>query len=112
MDIDIDKAIATGIKTGKVSIGAQSTIQSVKTGRTQMAIVASNSPRKIQEDIAYYCQLSDVPLVIYEGSSRILASVCDKPFLVSALSINDPGDSEILKLVEEEEPQEQYGGTE
>lgn len=111
MDIDIDKAISTGIKTGKVLLGSKSTIKSVKTGETQMVVVASKSPRDIRQDIAYYCQLSDIPLVVYEGSSRDLAFVCGKPFLVSALSIKDPGDSEILKLMEDEEPQERYGGT-
>jgi len=112
MEIDIDKAIATGVDTGKVLLGAQSTIESAKTGKTEMVIVASNTPRKTQDDLAYYCQLSDIPLIVYEGSSRDLAVVCGKPFLISALSIKDPGNSEILKLVEEEEPQEQYGGTE
>lgn len=105
--IDIDKAITTGIRTGRVSLGAKSTIRSAKTGRTKLAIVASNSPRNIREDIEYYCQLSDIPLIIYEGSSKDLAAVCGKPFLVSALSIKDPGDSEILKLVEEKEAEEQ-----
>jgi hypothetical protein len=41
-----------------------------------------------------------------------LAAVCGKPFNVSALSIREPGDSDILKLVEKPEPEDFIGGSE
>jgi hypothetical protein len=41
-----------------------------------------------------------------------LAAACGKPFTVSALSIREPGDSEILKLTETAEPDESGGGNE
>jgi large subunit ribosomal protein L30e len=110
--IDIDKAIATGVRTGKVFLGAKSTIKSAKTGKTKLVILAANCPRNTFADAEYYCGLSGVPVIMYEGSSKDLAAVCGKPFLISALSIKDPGDSEILKLVEKREPEEPYGGTE
>jgi large subunit ribosomal protein L30e len=37
---------------------------------------------------------------IYNGTSLDLGAVCGKPFEVSALSIKEPGDSNILKIVE------------
>lgn len=110
--IDIDKAIATVVKTGKVFLGGNSTIRSAKTGKAKLIILAANCPENIREDIRYYCRLSNVPLIIYKGSSKDLAAVCGKPFLVSGLTIKDPGDSEILKLIEKKEPDESYGGTE
>ncbi len=109
---EIDKAVATGVKTGKVFIGANSTIESAKTGKTKLVILAADCPRNVREDVEYYCTLSEVPAIIYDGSSKELATVCGKPFLVSALSIKDPGDSEILKLIEPTEAEEPYGGTE
>ncbi|MEM3616497.1 MAG: 50S ribosomal protein L30e [Candidatus Bathyarchaeia archaeon] len=111
--IDIDKAISTAVKTGKVSFGSNFAIQSAKTGKAKMIIVASNCPAKIRSDLEYYCKLSNVPLIVYRGSSTDLAAVCGKPFLVSALTIREPGDSEILKLVEPmEEAEESEGGSE
>ncbi len=110
--IDIDKAIATAVKTGKVSFGANSAIQNAKTRKAKLIILASNCPKNIHEDIEYYCKLSKVPLRIYKGSSIDLAALCGKPFLISALSIREPGDSEILRLVEKPEPEESYGGSE
>jgi large subunit ribosomal protein L30e len=110
--IDIDKAIATAVKTGKVLFGSTSAIQSVKTGRAKMVILSSNCPDRIRKDVEYYCKLSNIPLIIYKGSSTDLAAVCGKPFLLSALTIREPGDSEILRLTEKEKTGEPRGGGE
>jgi len=104
--IDIDKAIATAVKTGKVSFGADSAIQNAKTGKVKLIILAVNCSNNVREEIGYYCKLSKIPIVTYKGSSMDLAAVCGKPFTVSALSIREPGDSEILELTEDKEPEE------
>jgi large subunit ribosomal protein L30e len=98
--IDTNKAIATTIRTGKVLFGADNAVRNVRIGKAKLIIVAANCPQKIRGDIEYYCRLSDVPIVIYNGTSIDLGSVCRKPFMVSALTIREPGDSEILKLAE------------
>ena len=110
--IDIDKAITTTVKTGKVSFGANSAIKNAKTGKVKLIILASNCPRDTREDIEYHCKLSKIPLIVYKGSSIDLATVCGKPFMISALSIRESGDSEILKLIEEPALEESYGGSE
>lgn len=110
--IDVDKAIAAAVKTGKVSFGASSAVQSAQTGRAKLIIIAANAPKNVRGDIEYYSSLSKVPLIVYKGSSLDLAAVCSKPFTVSALSIREPGDSEILKLTETAEPEESDGGNE
>ncbi len=110
--IDVDKAIATAVRTGKVSFGTNAAVQNAKTGKIKLIVLAANCPAISREDIEYYCKLSDVPLVTYAGSSLDLAAVCGKPFTISALSIREPGESEILKLVESTEPKESTGGNE
>jgi len=110
--IDIDKAISTAVKTGKVSLGTGSAVQNAKTGKAKMIVIAANCPRSLREDIEYYSKLSNVPFITFRGSALDLAAVCGKPFTVSALSIREPGDSEILKLTEEAEPEEFAGGDE
>ena len=97
--IDIDKAIATAVKTGKVEFGAKSAIKNAKLGKAKLIILASNCPKNIRADIEYYSKLSKVPIYIYKGTGIDLAVVCGKPFVVSALSIREPGDSEILKVI-------------
>lgn len=110
--IDVDKAIATAVKTGKVIFGSDSALQSAKTGKAKMILIAANCPKNMREDIEYYSKLSAVPTMTYRGSALDLAAVCGKPFTVAALSIREPGDSEILKLTEKAEPEESAGGNE
>jgi len=109
--IDVDKAIATAVKTGKVSFGSNTALQNAKTGKAKMIVLAANCPKDIKEQVEYYGKLSKVPIMTYKGTSMDLAAVCNKLFIISALSIRETGDSEILKLTENTE-QESTGGTE
>jgi large subunit ribosomal protein L30e len=99
--IDVNKAIATTVKTGKVLFGANKAVESVKLGRAKLVVLASNCPRDIVEGVRYFSRFSNVPVVIYKGTSIDLGAVCGKPFMVSALTVREPGDSDILKLGEE-----------
>ncbi len=98
--IDINKTIATTVRTGKVLFGVNDAVRNAKVGKAKLIIVAANCPQEIRGDIEHYCRLSHVPILIYEGTSIELGAVCRKPFVVSALTIREPGDSEILKLAE------------
>lgn len=98
--IDVNKAIATTVKTGKIQFGTSSALKNAKVKKAKLIIIASNCPSHFRENIEYYCGLSNVPVSIYKGSSLDLGAVCGKPFEVSALSIKEPGDSNILKITE------------
>ncbi len=96
--IDMDKAIATAVKTGKVSFGTNTALHNAKTGKAKMIVLAANCPKDIKEQIEYYGRISKVPIMTYKGTSIDLAAVCNKLFIISALSVKETGDSEILKL--------------
>jgi len=98
--IDVNKAIAAAVKTGKVFFGANAALQNAKTGKAKLIVLAANCPKDIKEEIEYNCKLSGVPVYKYKGISMDLATVCNKPFVISALSIRETGDSEILKVME------------
>jgi len=104
--IDVNKAIATTVKTGKVLLGANKAVESVKLGRARLVLLASNCPRTTVEDIKYFSRFSNIPVVIYKGNSIDLGAACGKPFMVSALTVREPGDSDILKLGEETKREE------
>ena len=110
--IDVDKAIAAAVKTGKVSFGTNAALQSAKMGKAKMIVLASNCPKDIKEDIEEYSKISGIPVIAYKGASMDLAEVCKKPFIVSALTVKETGDSEILKVTEAVEIPEPSGGTE
>lgn len=103
--IDIDKAIASVVKTGKVAFGTNAAVQSAKTGKAKMFILATNCPKDTKEDIEQYSKLSGIPVLSYKGASMDLAEVCKKPFIISALTIRETGDSEILKAAEPKQTQ-------
>ena len=106
--IDIEKAIATAVKTGKVSFGANTALRNAKMGKAKMIILAANCPKNIKEQVEYYGKISKVPTMTYKGTSIDLAAVCNKLFIISALTVRETGDSEILKVIEEE--RESAGG--
>ena len=110
--IDVDKAIATAVKTGKVSFGANTALQNAKTGKAKLIVLSANCPKDIKEQVEYYGKLSKVPVMTYRGTSIDLATVSNKLFIISALSIRETGDSEILKVIEDSELQGHTGGTE
>jgi large subunit ribosomal protein L30e len=66
--IDIDKAIAAVVKTGKVSFGTNLAVQSAKMGKAKMFILASNCPKDIKDDIEHYSKLSRIPVITYKGA--------------------------------------------
>jgi large subunit ribosomal protein L30e len=101
--IDVNKAIATSVKTGKVLFGINNAVRSAKQGRAKLILLASNCPHGMVDDVTHYAKFSDVPVLIYKGSSIDLGVVCGKSFMVSALTIREPGDSDILKLSEKPE---------
>jgi large subunit ribosomal protein L30e len=99
--IDVNKAITTTAKTGKIQIGAIKALRSAKSKKAKLILLASNCPQSIREDIEYYCGLSEIPVSLFKGESSDLGALCGKPFNVSVLAIKEPGDSNILKITEE-----------
>ena len=94
--MDVDRGIRVAVDTGDVTLGSEKSIQSLKLGKGQLVVVASNAPKEIIEDVEYYSNLSGIPSFVYDGTSVDLGSVCGKPFTVATLIVNDPGDSTIL----------------
>ncbi|MGQ4834043.1 MAG: 50S ribosomal protein L30e [Candidatus Asgardarchaeia archaeon] len=98
--VDFANSLRIALRTGNVILGFERTKKSIIEGNAKMIILASNTPKDRLEEIKYYSKLANIPIYIYEGSSKDLGALCGKPFMVSAISIIDPGDSNILDLVE------------
>ena len=98
--MDLNKQINMLVKTGKIALGCSDATDAAKTGKARLIILAANCPEPQKSSILYNAKLSEVPVYTYSGTSVDLAAVCEKPFLVAALTVKEPGDSEILKLAE------------
>ena len=66
------------INTGRVHLGSKVSLREMRRGRARIVILSSNCPEETRE--------------IIEN--------CGKPFPVSTIVVNDPGDSKILDIVE------------
>ena len=98
--IDVNKTIATTVRTGKVLYGTNDAVKSAKIGKAKLCILAANCSAHIRVRIEHHCRLSGVPVITYDGTNIDLGAACGKPFPVSALTVKEPGDSDILRLAE------------
>jgi large subunit ribosomal protein L30e len=97
-----DQQLRLALSTGRVQLGSKQAIRELRRGRARMAILSNNCPIKMKESIETYGKLGNIPVWNHEKDSVDLGILCGKPYPVSAIVINDPGDSRILDLVKED----------
>ena len=95
--INIDRALRSSIRTGKVVLGSNRTVEAGLNGQAKLIICAEDCPHDVRAQL----DSMDLPLYGYQGMGRDLGSACGKPFSVAALAIIEPGDSEIMALLRE-----------
>jgi large subunit ribosomal protein L30e len=98
-----DQQLRLALSTGRVQLGSKQAVRELRRGRARMAILSSNCPKEMKESIENYGKLGNIPILNHEKDSVDLGMLCGKPYPVSAIVINDPGDSKILDIVKEEE---------
>ena len=98
----IDQQLRLALSTGRVQLGSKQAVRELRRGRAKMAIISSNCPEEMKESILNHGELGDTPVLIHEKDSIDLGMLCGKPYPVSAIVINDPGDSRILDMIKEE----------
>jgi large subunit ribosomal protein L30e len=98
--VDIGRELQVAINTGKVVIGFEETKKAVLAGTPKMVILAANAPKWARDDIEYYARLAGIPIFVFPGSSIELGAAAKRPHRIMAVAVVDPGQSEILKLVE------------
>jgi large subunit ribosomal protein L30e len=95
----IDHELRLALSTGRVQIGSKIAIREMRRGRAQLAILSANCPIEKKEAIKNFGKLAKIPVLSHGKDSLDLGVLCGKPYPVSAIVINDPGDSRILNLV-------------
>jgi len=92
--MDFETSLRRAIKSGAVVNGQKETRNCIEEGKAQIVIVAKNCPG----EFITYLKEKDVFVHTYDGSSMQLGKTCGKPFMVSALAVEDAGESDILSL--------------
>ena len=97
--MDANREIRRAVDTGKVIIGAKRTEKQIYDGKIQMIIFAENCPKDIKREISNNSKLKEVSTHTVELSSMKLGELCGKPFPIAVLSVMDPGNSKVLKVI-------------
>jgi large subunit ribosomal protein L30e len=100
--MDLNKAIRMAVDTGKAELGADRSVKNALNARAKAIVVAKNCPKETRQDLVHYARMSNVPVIEFSGGSIELGVVCGKPFPISAMSVLEEGNSDILKAVEKE----------
>lgn len=95
--INVDRALRSSLRTGKVVLGSNRTVEAGLSGQAKLVIYAADCP----EEVRMQLETIDVPVYGYQGMGKDLGSACGKPFSVATLAIIEPGDSEIMALQRE-----------
>ncbi|MEM1597209.1 MAG: 50S ribosomal protein L30e [Pyrobaculum sp.] len=98
--VDISRELQVAINTGKVVIGFEETKKAILAGTPKLVILAANAPKWAKDDVEYYAKLANIPVFVFPGSSIELGTATKRPHKIMALAVIDPGQSEILKIVE------------
>ncbi len=98
-NMDLAKSIRFAVDTGKVELGLKQTLKIALNGNAKLVIIAKNCPNDSSADVKRFTTLSQTPLVVFEGTSVELGNACGKPFPVSALSVIEEGNSDVLKTI-------------
>merc|ERR1712051_333862 len=89
------------MKSGKAILGYKCSLQSLRTSKSKMVLIASNCPPLRKSEIEYLAMLAKTQVHHYSGDNTALGTACGKFFNCSVLSIMDAGDSDILSTKDE-----------
>ena len=92
--MDINRELHSAIGTGNVQLGTSQCREAVAAGKAKLVLLARNCPAAAVEDI----ERGEVPVYHFDGTNADLGIACGKPFGISAVTILDGGNSEILGL--------------
>lgn len=96
--MDLNREIRQAVTTGKVILGSDKSLKALRLGHAKLVILALNCADVVRADIEHYSKLANIPIHVYQGDSTELGLACGKPFLVSVITILDPGSSNILNI--------------
>ncbi|KAL2084047.1 hypothetical protein ACEWY4_019565 [Coilia grayii] len=93
------------MKSGKYVLGYRQTLKMIRQGKAKLVILANNCPALRKSEIEYYAMLAKTGVHHYSGNNIELGTACGRYYRVCTLAIIDPGDSDIIRSM----PDQQQG---
>nr|XP_058938448.1 large ribosomal subunit protein eL30-like [Kogia breviceps] len=89
-------------KSGKYVLGYKQTLKMIRHGKAKLIILANNFPALRKSEIQYHVVLAKTGVHHYSGNNIELGTACRKYYRVCTLAIIDPGDSDIIRGMQEQ----------
>ena len=97
--MNIESSLGSVVKTGKVVFGSRSALKNIRDGKGKLVIISGNCESTTYSRVRQYSSITNIPVFVFKGSSNELGNVCRRPFPVSAMTIFEAGDSDILNIL-------------
>lgn len=81
--MNLEEAIKKAIRENRVIFGYRESLKYIRNKNPEMVIIAKNAPEYIKKIILN----SNVKVVVFEGSSKDLGTICGRPHPISTLVI-------------------------
>eukprot|EP00181_Compsopogon_caeruleus_P003325 CAMPEP_0184689186 /NCGR_PEP_ID=MMETSP0312-20130426/30515_1 /TAXON_ID=31354 /ORGANISM="Compsopogon coeruleus, Strain SAG 36.94" /LENGTH=110 /DNA_ID=CAMNT_0027146507 /DNA_START=140 /DNA_END=472 /DNA_ORIENTATION=- len=98
---NVTSRLALAIKSGQYNLGYKSTLKTLRSGKSKLVIISSNCPPLRKSELEYYAMLAKCTVHHFAGNNIDLGTACGRLFRCSVLTITDPGDSDIIKVLGE-----------
>ena len=86
---------------GKFHLGYKQALKSLRAGKSQLLIIAANTPPLRKSELEYYAMLAKTTVHHFKGTNGELGTACGRLYRVAVMSVVDPGDSDILRTLAE-----------
>lgn len=84
---ELTKIIRSSLKEKKAVMGYKQSMRFIRTETPKLVIIANNVPEEMRSEIEQHTKLSNVPLEVFDGSSKDLGIICGKPYPVTTIVI-------------------------
>ena len=83
------KLLSTKAIEHKAIIGTQRVLKQLRAKKLSKIFLARNCPEKVKNDIHYYAQLANVPVVQLEQTNEELGVICKKNYFIAVAGIGE-----------------------
>jgi large subunit ribosomal protein L30e len=67
--LQVNSRLALVMKSGKVTLGAKSTMNTLRSGKAKLVIIAANTPPLRKSELEYYAMLAKTPVHHFSGNN-------------------------------------------
>merc|ERR1712160_213669 len=96
---NINQKLNLAVRSGKHKVGYKATMKCLRNGQSKLVIISNNCPSIRKTQLEYNAILGGSKVLHFDGNNVELGTAVSRMHRVCVLSIQEPGDSDILTAV-------------